>query len=108
MISSSLADCWCACLCAYQSLRICISTCITYASLSPRVGSVEHGPQPFLGDVSVTLRRGHVRMTEELLDDTQVSAPVEQVGGEGVAQSVRVGGCRGTAVDDAAGVPGSE
>ena len=47
-------------------------------------------------------------MPERFLHDTQVRAPVEEVGREGVAQGVRVGRRRRPAVDDPAGVAGRE
>ena len=47
-------------------------------------------------------------MAEQLLDDPQVGAAVEQVGGEAVAEGVGVGGHRGAAVEDAADVAGAE
>ena len=36
----------------------------------------------------VQLRRGNVRVSEKLLDDAKVGAPVEEVGREGVTQGV--------------------
>ena len=47
-------------------------------------------------------------MTEQLLHGAQVGAAVEQVGGEGVAQGVGVGGRGRPAVEDAAHVAGRE
>ena len=41
-------------------------------------------------DVGVDLRGGHVGVAEELLDDTEVCAGREQVGGEGVPEGVGV------------------
>ena len=55
-------------------------------------------------DVGVALRRGHVGVAEQLLDRPQVGATVEQVGGEAVAQGVRVRRRRRAAVEDAAHV----
>jgi hypothetical protein len=43
-------------------------------------------------DVGVDLRRGHVGVTEQLLDHPEVGATLEEVGGEGVPERVRVGG----------------
>ena len=45
--------------------------------------------EAFARDVGVDLRRRDVGMAEQQLDDAEVGAVVEQVGGEGVAQDVR-------------------
>ena len=47
-------------------------------------------------------------MAEQLLDGAQVGAAVEEVGGEGVAQRVRVGGRVGPPVEQPADVAGRE
>ena len=39
-------------------------------------------------------------MAQQLLHHPQIGASVEQVGGEGVAQGVRVGGAGGAVVED--------
>lgn len=39
-------------------------------------------------DMRVYLRRGHIAVTQQQLDDTQISAIIEQMGREGMAQSV--------------------
>ena len=46
--------------------------------------------QALLVDVGVDLGGGDVGVAEEFLDDAEVGAVLEQVGGEGVAQEVRV------------------
>ena len=46
-------------------------------------------PDPFAGQVRVELGRGDTRMAEQLLDDAQVGAALEQVRRERVAQRVR-------------------
>src|SRR5512147_364975 len=45
-------------------------------------------PQPLHGYQRIDLGRGQRRVAEELLHDPDVGAPVEQVGGERVAQGV--------------------
>jgi hypothetical protein len=40
------------------------------------------------GDVGVDLGRGDIDMAQQGLDDAQVGAAFQQVGGEGVAQDV--------------------
>ena len=62
------------------------------------------GPQPFAADVGVALRGRDVAVPEQLLDRAQVGATVEQVGGEAVAQRVRVRRRRRPPIDDAANV----
>src|SRR5262249_48922539 len=63
-----------------------------------RISRIQHSVQraPDSGgaavqDVGVDLRRRHVAVPEEFLDGPDVAAVLEQVGGEGVAQSVRAG-----------------
>ncbi len=46
-------------------------------------------PQPIASDVRVDLSRADVGMPEQFLDDAQVSAVFEKVGGEAVPQHVR-------------------
>ena len=53
------------------------------------MGLVVHRPQPRDRDVGVELRRGQRRVAEQFLDDAQVGAALEQVGGRAVAQPVR-------------------
>ena len=61
------------------------------ASVSaPRVRGAVHALQPLLGHVRVHLGRRQVRVAEQLLDDAQVRAALEQVGRERVAQRVGV------------------
>src|SRR5439155_2855437 len=60
--------------------------------------------QPLLAYMSVDLRGLKAGMTEKLLDDPDVGAPVEQVGGEGVPQGVGMGGRHRAVVEDAADV----
>ena len=52
--------------------------------------TVVDAPQPAAVDVAVDLRRRERAVAEQLLDHAQVGAALEQVGGEGVAQAVRV------------------
>src|SRR5687767_10481894 len=68
------------------------------SSLGPRVGGVVHGTQALSADVSVTLRRREIGVTQQLLHRPQVRTAVEQVRGEGVAQCVGMGGRRRPAV----------
>ena len=55
----------------------------------PRVGLAVDVPDPFAGHVRVQLGRGDTRMSEQLLDDPQVGAALEQVRRERVPQRVR-------------------
>ena len=50
---------------------------------------VVHCPQPRDRHVGVQLRRGQRRVAEQFLDDAQVGAAFEQVGGRAVPQPVR-------------------
>ena len=52
------------------------------------MGVGNHFPQPLASDVGVDLGGGDVRMAEQGLDDPEVCAALEQVGGEGVPQDV--------------------
>jgi hypothetical protein len=45
--------------------------------------------EPFARNVCVDLGRGYIRMTEQHLHNPQVSAMVEQMRGEGMAQGMR-------------------
>ena len=55
----------------------------------PRVAGRVDLAQPVDGDQRVDLRRRHRGVAEQFLDDADVGAAVEQVGGEGVPQRVR-------------------
>src|SRR5919109_1339125 len=65
----------------------------------PRMSAEVHVLQPLARQVRVELRGGDVRVAEHLLHRSQVAAPREQVGGEGVTQRVRA---------DAIGEPGRD
>src|SRR3954451_3275668 len=71
-----------------------------------------HLTQPFDGDQRVDLRRRHRRVAQQLLDDADVGAAVEQVSGEGGPQRVRgelgvdPGPLRGLAQDRPGALPG--
>src|SRR5258706_11462263 len=54
-----------------------------------RVGARVCGSQPGRRDVGVDLRRRQALMAEQLLDDAEVRAALEQVGGERVPEGVR-------------------
>ena len=54
-------------------------------ALSPRVELLVHGVEAALVDVGVDLGGGDVGVAEEFLDDAEVGAAAEQVGGEAVA-----------------------
>src|ERR671939_405978 len=56
--------------------------------LCPRVGRVVDRPEAVFGQVSVQLGRGHIGVTQQLLDGPQIGAPFQQVSGEGVAEGV--------------------
>ena len=58
--------------------------------------------------MSVDLRGLQTGVSQQFLDDSQVSPPVEEVGGEAVAKGVRVGGNRRTAVDHTPDVSGAQ
>ena len=51
--------------------------------------SVDQRPQPLLQHVGVDLRGGDVGVAEELLDDAEIGAVLQQVAGEGMAHHVR-------------------
>ena len=57
--------------------------------LGPRVRPSVDLPDAFAGDVRVDLRRADTGMPQQLLDDAQVRAALEQMRREGVAQRVR-------------------
>src|SRR4051794_11712703 len=61
-----------------------------------RVRLLIRGSQPLDRDVGVDLRGGERSVTQNLLNRPEVGAPLEEVGGRGVAQAVRshVGGVR--------------
>src|SRR3954467_11921380 len=69
-------------------------TCPRLSPQRPRVAAGVHLTQPVDGDERVDLRGRHRRVPEQLLDDADVRAAVEQVGGEGVPQRVRRDGSR--------------
>jgi hypothetical protein len=45
--------------------------------------------QPFTGNMGVNLCSGNIRVPEQHLNDAQIRTVIEQMGGKGVAQSVR-------------------
>ena len=60
----------------------------------PRMGRVVHLRKPVGADVRVALGRRQPRVPEELLDQPQVRAGVQEVGGEGVAEGMRASRAR--------------
>ena len=54
-----------------------------------RVAGIDEGNQPRSIDMSVDLRRGDVRVAQQRLQNTQVRAAFQQVGGKGMAQHMR-------------------
>src|SRR4051794_30680440 len=66
-----------------------IAHLVRASSSGPRMGPAVDVPDPFAGEVRVQLRGGDTRMPEQLLDDTQVRAALEQMRRERVAQRVR-------------------
>ena len=58
--------------------------------LSARMKLAVHRLEPLLVDVGVNLRGRDVGVAEHLLDDPQVRAIAEQVGGEAVPEQVRI------------------
>src|SRR5690242_14191518 len=84
------------------------SSSLSTQTLCPRMGVFVLAEQPLLAYMSVDLRGLQAGMSEKFLDDPDVGSPVEEMGGEGVAQGVGVGGRRGAVVEDAPDVPGPE
>src|SRR5204863_10113383 len=72
------------------------------------MGLVVDTAQALAADVGVDLRGSQVGVAEQLLHGPEVGAPVEQMGGEGVAQGVRMRRRRRAPVEDAANVPRRE
>ena len=66
------------------------------------------GKQPLLAHMSVDLGGLHARMPEQLLHHPQVCPPVEEVGGEGVAERVGVRRDRRPADHQAVDIAGTE
>ena len=58
--------------------------------------------------MSVDLRGLQTGVSQQFLDDSQVSTPVEEMGGEAVAQGVRMRGNWGPAVDHTPDVAGTQ
>ena len=58
------------------------------------------GAEALAADVGVALGRRDICVPQELLYGPQVGTTIEQMGGEAVAQRVRVRRRRGSAVDD--------
>ncbi len=58
--------------------------------------------------MSVTLRCGHICVTEQLLNGTQVRTPIKKVCRKAVTQRVRMRRRRRPTVDDSTDVPGRE
>src|SRR5688572_18887936 len=57
-------------------------------ALRPRVELLVNRPQAVLVHVRVDLRGGDVAVAEEFLDDAEVRAAADEVGGEAVAEGV--------------------
>ena len=62
-------------------------------SSRPRVELSVHGFQPLLVYVCVDLGRRNIGVAQHFLDDSQIRAVAEQVGGETMAEQVRVNIC---------------
>ena len=45
--------------------------------------------QPFVGDMGVDLGGADIGMAEQALNDAQIRAVIDQMGGKGMAQAVR-------------------
>src|SRR5947207_2599429 len=69
--------------------------------LCPGMGGLMYRPQSLLADVSVQLGGRLIAVAQEFLDRPQVGAPVEEVGGVGMAQGVGVGRTGRPPVEDA-------
>src|SRR5579872_5815241 len=69
--------------------------------LGPGMSCSVNREQSVFAHMSVDLRGLQTGVSQELLDNSQVRAPVEQVRGEAVAQGVRMGGGRRPPVEDA-------
>ncbi len=72
------------------------------------MGSGIHGQQPLFAYMSVDLCCLETGVTQQFLHNPQVSAPVQQMGGEAVAERMGVGGHRRPAVEHPPYVPGPE
>lgn len=72
------------------------------------MGRSVHLLQVGLRDVSVDLGGREVGVPEHLLDDPQVGAPFEEVGGEGVTKRVRVQGSTEASLENSTNVPWPE
>ena len=68
----------------------------------PRVGLVVDFPQPPPGDVGVDLGGAQAGVPEQFLDGPQISACLQEMSGEGVAQGVRADVVLGAGVQDMA------
>lgn len=76
---------------------------------SPRMCPIVYGAEAIDGDVRVDLRGREGSVTEQLLDDSEVGAPFEQMGRRGMPEPVRSEvGCTGNSrqyvVNDGAGL----
>ena len=60
------------------------------SDLRSRMKFPMHALQVLIVHMGVDLCRGNVCVTEEFLDDTQVGAVGQEMGGKGVAQQMRV------------------
>src|SRR2546423_7464353 len=56
----------------------------------PRMKLPVHRFQPLLIDVRIKLRRGNIGVTEHLLDDAQVGAVAQKMGGKTMPEQVRI------------------
>src|SRR5947199_823843 len=76
------------------------------SSLCPRMRRLVNRLESFFAHVSVQLGRSQIGVPEQLLHGPQVGPTVEEMGGEGVAQGVRVGRAGRPPVEYAAHVTG--
>ena len=70
-----------------QSVGVAHGLCLPRSG--PRMGPTIDVPDPLPGQMRVQLGRGDTRMSEQLLDDAQVGAALEQMRRERVAERVR-------------------
>ena len=65
------------------------------------MGRVDHVAESFLAHVCVVLGGREIRVTEQLLDCTEIGTAIEQVGGKGMTQCVRMCGRRSPSIQEA-------
>src|SRR3954454_15809045 len=90
-IRRSRASRECVRLYSLQSASMAAASLSSTIRLCPGMGGLMYRPQSLLAHVSVQLGGGKVAVPQKFLHRTEVGAPIEEVGGVGVAQGVGVG-----------------